>query len=347
MRHSRTRSGARACLAALAAAALGAGCSSERLVVVTLDAEDSVKPLITELSVTSTVHPAPQKLGVGADGAASPAFPFKLGIYVPHDTTVLSVTVDGLSASGATVATGSGEFDMLDRQVVHFDSMPVCLSPGGTGQCTLPGDDGGGAPDAGDAGAGDAGDDAGAGDAGDDAGAGDASDDAGGACPAPGATVSFDGGVDAGVAVPPDCDTYCATVIPACPMMFPSTDVCRAMCALSTDNPVSENNADLACRETPMQLGPSPCMEASLITGIFCTPGTCPIYCQMGAAICGSAFPDSHDCYSLCNSIAQGEPGAATGNTMECRMTALEQALVDKSFCAWALPAPACGPCRP
>jgi hypothetical protein len=213
---------------------------------------------------------------------------------------------------------------MLDKQVVHFDNPPLCLSPDGTGDCTLPAPaSSAGAVDSGDAG------------------------DAGAACPAVGATVSFDGGVDAGVEVPSDCDTYCGKVMLLCPTMFPSTDVCRAMCALSGVDSDAPDGSALACRETSIQPGPTRCMDSSLITEINCTPGLCPVYCVLGRAICGSAFPEPADCAVSCAGTAQGEPGDAGGNTLECRVAALEQALVDKSFCAWAAPAPTCGPCRP
>jgi hypothetical protein len=287
------------CAFALALIAAASACNPERLVIVQVENSDIAEAMIETLQVSTSLRQQPELVRVTRDGGMV-KFPVEIGIYIPRSVGSLAVTILAMDRDGMVVGHGT---TVVDQQILLTN--PVHLCPGPDGNCPEP-------PPPVDAGC----------TTGDDGG------------------VVADGGtVDPG---PPSaqCVDYCARLMDpdlGCPELYPSLQVCQAVCTLDPD-------ADLSCRLNELSSRPDHpknCAGAAIVSSTTCDP-PCVSYCNLWDAICadfrpGQIRPDQR-CYDICISSIGSSPEA-----LACRSGWLARATLNRIYCDWALPALRCG----
>ena len=179
-----------------------------------------------------------------------------------------------------------------------------------------------------------------------------------------------DGGVaDAGLETDaPTCAAYCASVMMSCTgdvAQYSTPEECMAFCALLPAGTTGESKGDsVACRDfyagSAARTDNTYCAAAGPFGGGTCGD-RCPIFCELTLAACnggGEGGPPPYASYSDCQTACVGygyvdggidgggEPltGPESGNTLNCRLFYLRQALsMDQNGCEnLATDSPAC-----
>lgn len=179
-----------------------------------------------------------------------------------------------------------------------------------------------------------------------------------------------DGGeeLDAGVLAPaPSCEKYCDLVMSNCTganAQYASTSECLAFCGdLPLDVPsrdgTSRDAPSVACRQywadSPSKTSPDAyCLAAGPFGGNSCGD-RCTAFCEVVLAACspdaginGAAvdapYPDQPSCATACAGFmyrdagtdggGEGPDAAASGDSLNCRLEVLRQAVVNPEKCA-------------
>jgi len=156
----------------------------------------------------------------------------------------------------------------------------------------------------------------------------------------------------------PSCTAYCGRVMDSCTAdhaQYRSHDECLAMCALLPPGKGGETEGNtLACREyyagTPARTdAPSYCASAGPFGGRNCGD-RCTAFCQLTLAACSpdagkAPYRTYGDCQADCAEFAYewadaGDAGGddpygpSTGDTLNCRLFHLREAVADRARCA-------------
>jgi hypothetical protein len=150
------------------------------------------------------------------------------------------------------------------------------------------------------------------------------------------------------------CQNYCAAMHQYCAAVYPAGDEdCLATCAAYGWKPGAAAENSVECRRQRAIASATasspliPCYQAGPSGGRYCGP-MCESYCQAAARACPGLEGDVNTCLARCQ-----EPEAhpayrnETGNTMECRIFWLGEALKsgDPTVCdrlREGAPAPLC-----
>ena len=172
------------------------------------------------------------------------------------------------------------------------------------------------------------------------------------------------GASDAGTSgPPPSCENYCDLVMGSCTdadVQYGSRDECLSFCNLLPLGKASEKGeSTVGCRELYAG-GPAKtdsvayCAAAGPFGGNLCGD-RCSAFCQLTLAACSPeagtpAYGSYADCQTACAQLVYADAGGdglggpQDGDTLNCRLYYLREAISDSSACASI--AGDSGPCR-
>ena len=170
----------------------------------------------------------------------------------------------------------------------------------------------------------------------------------------------------------PECRTYCDAVLESCKdgqAQYASKDECLAFCARLPPGKSGDNDGDsVACRQlyagSPARTDSAKfCGAAGPFGGGGICGERCPIFCELAVGVCpaGGTGPDASappygsyaDCQTTCLGFAYKDGGVdgggelatgpASGNTLNCRLYYLREAVTYGQSCENLGPqSPAC-----
>ncbi len=151
----------------------------------------------------------------------------------------------------------------------------------------------------------------------------------------------------------PTCTSYCADIMSNCSgrqQQYASAAECLRVCALLPPVGGGDLRGDsLECRAyfagDPARTAPAiHCASAGPFGNEVCG-GRCEAFCGLVMATCGADAPyrTAADCKAACSTMpgypydadaGEGPDASAVGNTLNCRVAVLRQALIDPALCS-------------
>lgn len=156
---------------------------------------------------------------------------------------------------------------------------------------------------------------------------------------------------------PPSCDRYCDLLSESCTgehLQYASDEACLAFCAHLPEGKAGEiGAATLACRQyyagNPSRTDPAQhCRAAGPFGGDNACGSRCKAFCDVALSACGSVanppYATQPDCQSACTGYVfldptvdgggEGPTGPSTGDTLNCRLYWLREAVMDAGACS-------------